>query len=140
VRRHLTIAAVLMLAAVAGTLASRPLAQEKAQEKRWAAIDPNSEASSPVAWGETEEQARQRAVEACKRASKTCANGPASTDNMNDVFAIMCCTQPKHGCAVGVEANRQKAPDAVKKTFGDAGYTNCALRHYMSAGTGQKQQ
>src|SRR5215831_10831098 len=48
-----------------------------AQQRRWAALDPNGEGSSPVAWGATEEEARQRALEACKKVSKTCANGPA---------------------------------------------------------------
>ena len=68
-------------------------------QQRWAAIDPNSEGSSPVVWGATEDEARQRAVEACKRLSKTCANGPASTNDMKEVFAVMCCTQPRPGCA-----------------------------------------
>ena len=46
--------------------------------------------------------ARQRAVEACKRVSKTCANGPASTHDMDEVFAVMCCTQPRLGlCRIG---------------------------------------
>ena len=46
-----------------------------AQEKRWAAIDPNNETTSPVAWSSTEAKARQEAVDACKRTSKSCANG-----------------------------------------------------------------
>ena len=45
-----------------------------------------------MVWGATEEEARQRAVEACKRLSKTCANGPASTNDMKEVFAVMCCS------------------------------------------------
>ena len=67
--------AVLLVLAAAMSAESRPAPAQQ----RWAAIDPNSESSSPVVWGPTEDEARQRAVEACKRLSKTCANGPAST-------------------------------------------------------------
>ena len=109
-----------------------------AQEKRWAAIDPNNETTSPVAWSSTEAKARQDAIEACKRTSKSCANGPASTNEMEDVFAIMCCTKPRRGCAVGVAGARQDALKSVQKTFADAGYSNCSLRHYLSAATGKK--
>ena len=109
-----------------------------AQEKRWAAIDPNNETTSPVAWSNTEAKARQDAIDACRRGSKSCANGPASTNEMEDVFAVMCCTRPRRGCAVGVAAARQDALKSVQKTFTDAGYFNCSLRHYLSAATGKK--
>jgi len=109
-----------------------------AQEKRWAAIDPNNETTSPVAWSSTEAKARQDAIEACKRTSKSCANGPASTNEMEDVFAVMCCTKPRRGCAVGVAGARQDALKSVQKTFAEAGYSNCSLRHYLSAATGKK--
>jgi hypothetical protein len=108
-------------------------------QKRWAAIDPNREGSSPVAWGPTEAEARKRAVEACKGVSKTCADGPASTDELEDVFAVMCCSRPGRGCAVAVAASRQEAMKAVQKTFSDAGFSNCSLRQYLSAATGRKQ-
>jgi hypothetical protein len=115
----------------------RPL-PGSAQERRWAAIDPNSDASSPVAWGSSEAQAQKRAIEACSQVSKTCASAPALTDQAKDIFAVMCCTQPRSGCAVGVAATRQDALKSVQKTFDDAGYSNCKLRHYISAGTGKK--
>ena len=108
-------------------------------QPRWAAIDPNGESSSPVVWGSSEGQARQRAVEACKRVSKTCANGPASTDDMKDVFAVMCCREPKLGCAVSAAASRPEASKAAQKTLAGAGFSNCSLRHYLSAATGRKQ-
>jgi hypothetical protein len=110
-----------------------------AQQQRWAAIDPNSEGSSPVVWGATEDEARQRAVEACKRLSKTCANGPASTSDLKEVFAIMCCTQPRPGCAVSAAASRRDALKNVQEMFADAGYKDCSARHYMSAATGKRQ-
>jgi hypothetical protein len=108
-------------------------------QQRWAALDPNSESSSPVVWGATEDEARQRAVETCKRVSKTCANGPASTQDLKEVFAIMCCKQPRVGCAVSAAANRREALKNVQEMFADAGYKDCSVQHYMSAGTGKRQ-
>jgi hypothetical protein len=126
-------AALLMLAAgmVAGPA--------PAQQQRWAAIDPNNESSAPVVWGASEEEARQRAVEACKRISKTCASGPASTQNLKEVFAVMCCTQPRVGCAASAASNRREAQKNVQEMFADAGYKDCSLQHYMSAATGKRQ-
>ena len=57
---------------------------------------------------------------------------------MEDVFAVMCCTKPRRGCAVGVAGARQDALKSVQKTFADAGYSNCSLRYYLSAATGKK--
>ena len=92
--------AVLLSLAVGASVVLRPAGAQ--QSKRWAAIDPNSEVSSPVVWGATENEARQRAIEACKRLSKTCANGPAVTDDLKEVFAIVCCEQPRTGlCGLG---------------------------------------
>ena len=114
-------------------------ARSQSSQQRWAAIDPNREGSSAVAWGPTEAEARQRAADACKRVSKTCAGAPASTDTLDDVFAVVCCTKPSQGCAVSVAANRQDALKGVQKTFSDAGFSNCSLRHYLSAANGRKQ-
>ncbi|MGE0850715.1 MAG: hypothetical protein AB7O44_13990 [Hyphomicrobiaceae bacterium] len=114
-------------------------AQPAPAQERWAAIDPNSETSSPVVWGATEEEARERAVEACKRVSKTCANGPASTRDMREVFAVMCCTQPQTGCAAAAAVSKRDALKNLREMFADAGYKDCAVRHYMSAASGKKQ-
>jgi hypothetical protein len=110
-----------------------------AQQQRWAAVDPNSETSSPVVWAATEDEARQRAVEACKKVSKTCASGPASTNDMRETFALMCCDKPRIGCAAAAGASRRDATKSVQQMFSDAGYSDCKVRHYMSAGTGKKQ-
>jgi len=110
-----------------------------AGQQRWAAVDPNGDGSSPVAWGATEAEARQRATEACRRLSATCANAPATTDEVRDVFAVVCCTSPRKGCAAAAAASRHAALRSVEKMFGEAGYSNCALRHYMSAASGRKQ-
>ena len=128
--------AVLVLLAVGGGAILPPAV---AQHKRWAAIDPNSETSSPVVWGTTEDEASQHAIDACKRVSKTCANGPAVTDDMREVFAVMCCAQPRAVCAASAAANRRDAANNAQQMFADAGYSNCAVRHYIQAGTGKKQ-
>ena len=111
----------------------------RAQQQRWAAIDPNREMSSVVAWGSTEAQAKERAVDACEKVSKTCANGPATTNDMDDVFAVMCCSRPKLGCAAAAADSREDASTSVRKNLTDAGFSSCTLRHYMSAGSGKKQ-
>lgn len=134
-RTTLLFAAALLLSA--GMAA--PPQPVSAQQKRWAAVDPNSETSSPVVWGATEDEARQRAIDACRRVSKTCANGPAVTDDMREVFAVMCCEQPRSGCAVSAGGNRRDAAKAVQQMFTDGGYSKCAVRHYISAGSGKKQ-
>jgi len=110
-----------------------------AAQERWAAVDPNADASSPVAWGASEEDARARARAACRRLSQTCANAPAVTGDMGDVFAVVCCASPRKGCAISAAATRRAALRSVEKMFEDAGYSNCALKHYLSAASGQKQ-
>ena len=126
---------VLLVLASALSAGSRPAPAQQ----RWAAVDPNSESSSPVVWGATEDEARQRAVEACKRLSKTCANGPASTHDLHEVFAVMCCKQPRVGCAASAASNRREALKNVQEMFADAGYKDCSVQHYMSAATGKRQ-
>lgn len=109
------------------------------QQQRWAAIDPNREVTSAVVWGSTEAQAKDRAVEACEKVSKTCANGPATTNEMDDVFAVMCCSRPRLGCAAAAAESRGDASASVRKNLTEAGFSSCTLRHYMSAGSGKKQ-
>ena len=133
--RILLTAALVAVAAAAVGLPGVVLAQQQ----RWAAVDANREVSSPVVWGTTEAQAKERAVEACEKVSKTCANGPAATNDMDDVFAVMCCSRPKLGCAIAAADSREDAVASVRKTLVDGGYSNCALRHHMSAGSGKKQ-
>ena len=133
-RSRLRFTLLCVLAAGTSTLSGSLHAQQ-----RWAALDPNHESSSPVVWGATEDEARQRAVEACKRVSKTCASGHASTQDLKEVFAIMCCKQPRLGCAASAAANRREALKNVQEMFADAGYKDCSVQHYMSAATGRRQ-
>ena len=123
------IAALLAFFFVAG--------QANAQD-RWAAIAPNLENSSSVVWATSKDQAKKLAVLACKQVSSTCADTPASTNGMDHVFAVMCCTEPKTGCAASVGATREVALKEVKKLFSDGGYSQCSLKSYFKAGTGEK--
>jgi hypothetical protein len=107
-------------------------------QDRWAAIAPNEENSSTVVWATTKDQARKLAILACKQVSSTCVESPASTNGMDHVFAVMCCSDPKQGCAAAVGANRESALREVKKLFSDGGYSSCSLKNYFNAGTGEK--
>jgi hypothetical protein len=131
---------IVLLLALAPLLAALPASGGSAgAQSRWAAVDLNSDANSPVAWGASQDEARRRASEACKRVSTTCANGPAATDAMGDVFAVVCCRLPQVGCAVAAAANKREALRAVERMFDRAGYSHCALRHYMSAASGEQR-
>jgi len=107
-------------------------------QERWAAIAPNLENSSTVVWATTKDQAKKLAVLACKQVSSTCAEQPASTNGMDHVFAVMCCTEPKSGCAAAVGSSRQQALKDVKRLFSEGGYSQCSLKSYFNAGTGEK--
>lgn len=107
-------------------------------QERWAAIAPNLENSATVVWATTKDQAKKLAVLACKQVSQTCVEQPASTNGMDHVFAVMCCTEPKNGCAAAVGASRQSALKEVKRLFTDGGYSQCSLKSYYDAGTGEK--
>jgi hypothetical protein len=123
-----------ILTALALSLFSAPAS---AQE-RWAAIAANHEDTATVVWATTKDQAKKLAVLACKQASSTCTQTPASTNGMDNVFAIMCCTEPKMGCAAAVGANRPAALKEVKELFSDEGYSKCTLKSYFKAGNGEK--
>jgi hypothetical protein len=133
-RGPLAAASIALLASAVGGMA---FAQ---QQKRWAAIDPNTEATSPVAWGESVEEARQRAMDACSKVSKSCAGQPATTMHATDVFALMCCNKPQLGCAAAAAPTREEALRSVEEIFAAGGYSNCSLRHYIAAKTGERER
>lgn len=114
------------------------LSVSAAAQERWAAIAPNIENSSTVVWATTKDQAKKLAVLACKQVSSTCAEQPASTNGMDHVFAVMCCTDPKTGCAAAVGATKEVALKEVKRLFSEGGYSQCTLKSYFKAGTGEK--
>ncbi len=114
------------------------LPNEVLAQDRWAAIAPNLENSSSVVWATSKDQAKKLAVLACKQVSQTCADTPASTNGMDHVFAVMCCNDPKSGCAAAVGGSREVALREVKRLFSDGGYSQCSLKSYFKAGTGEK--
>jgi hypothetical protein len=121
------------------TLLLLPLMSAAANaQDRWAAIAPNLENSSSVVWATSKEQAKKLAVLACKQVSSTCADTPASTNGMDHIFAVMCCSDPKTGCAAAVGGSREVALKEVKRLFSDGGYSQCSLKSYFKAGTGEK--
>jgi hypothetical protein len=121
------------------TLLMLPLMSAAASaQDRWAAIAPNLENSSSVVWATSKEQAKKLAVLACKQVSSTCADTPASTNGMDHIFAVMCCSDPKTGCAAAVGGSREVALKEVKRLFSDGGYSQCSLKSYFKAGTGEK--
>lgn len=114
------------------------LPNEVLAQDRWAAIAPNLENSASVVWATSKDQAKKLALLACKEVSQTCADTPASTNGMDHVFAVMCCTDPKSGCAAAVGASREVALREVKRLFSEGGFSQCSLKSYYKAGTGEK--
>ena len=114
------------------------LPNEVLAQDRWAAISPNLENSATVVWATSKDQAKKLAVLACKQVSQTCADTPASTNGMDHIFAVMCCSDPKSGCAAAVGASREVALREVKRLFSEGGYSQCSLKSYFKAGTGEK--
>jgi hypothetical protein len=124
--------AAILVGAVCG-VANHALAQE-----RYAAVTPDGNGRVYFGWGSTREKANVAALRVCRRISKSCASTPGSTDDMNDVFALMCCTNPRFACAVFPANTRQKAHELVTGTFVKAHYSNCAVKGYYSARTGKR--
>ena len=114
------------------------LPNEVLAQDRWAAIAPNLENSASVVWATSKDQAKKLALLACKEVSQTCADTPASTNGMDHIFAVMCCSDPKSGCAAAVGASREVALREVKRLFSEGGYSQCSLKSYYKAGTGEK--
>ena len=126
-----------LVAMYVATLCLLTASAEAQAPGRWAAFDPNSEASAQMAWGDSEEEARKKAIAGCKRSSKTCAGSPATTADLMDVMAHMCCDKPRRGCAASFRSSRLKAREGVQKVFDDAGFSSCQVRAYLSARTGK---
>ena len=126
--------AVVAAALIAGSF----LFGTVAAQDRWAAIAPNQENTANVVWATSKDEAKKLAVLACKQASSTCAETPASTNAMDNMFAVMCCDDPRSACAAGVGSDRASALKAVKTIFSDGNFSKCTLKNYFKAGTGEK--
>jgi hypothetical protein len=114
------------------------LAIPAAEAEDWyAALSPNNELSAPVAWGKTQQEAMDGALDACRKVSSTCSSRPAWTDKRNEIFALMCCNKPRLGCAVGVGVVEEAAKQSVQSVFNEAGFSSCRIGRYISAKTGE---
>lgn len=108
-------------------------------ERVFAAYTPTDDHTSKVVWGPTLETARARSLEQCRAVSDKCGKKPAATDNLDDVFAVMCCSKPRNGCAASGAGSSKEATASVQQLFSDAGFSECRLISTFSARTGEKQ-
>jgi len=125
--------AVVFVAGLAGLVG-----RASAQEPRYAAVDANNEGSLQVVWDASKDGASEKAVSACNRVSKSCSGTASYTNEPKDVFAYMCCTRPQLGCSIGVGEDRTAALAMVRKTFSDAGFSQCTVKQYLSAESGKR--
>ena len=129
-------AALMVAAILAGAMGG--VADQASAQQRYAAVTPDSNGRAYFGWSSTRKKANAASLRACRRVSKSCASSPGSTDDMKDIFALMCCTNPRLGCAVYPATTREKAREKVTGTFINAHFSNCAVKGYYSARTGKR--
>jgi WD40 repeat protein len=103
--------------------------------EKWAAIAPYNDGTAPVAWGDSEAEAKAKATAACRQLSTTCASSPAATSNLDATFVYMCCTKPKVGCAVASGLGATPVL-SVKTILAQHNYSECEVRGTFSARDG----
>ena len=103
----------------------------------YAAASVNEEGGIFFAWANTEAGAQEQAVSAYQRVSKTCNRDPGVTNELNDVFAYMCCRSPNYSCAASPHETKSKAEEVVRSVLSD--FTRCSIVGYYSARTGRKE-
>jgi len=124
-----------MIAALVVAFAISASAQE---DMKFAAVAANNEGNLLVRWGKTEAEAIERASRACANSSNSCAKEPATTPELDDVFAYYCCTSPKLSCMVPSHETREKAVEVAQRLMKEKGYSSCRARAYYSARTGKR--
>jgi hypothetical protein len=122
---------------VAGLIALACVGPASSQDgKIYAALNANYEGNLQVRWGATAIEAKQRATDACKQVSQTCASDPAFTNVLDDVFIYYCCTAPGLSCAAPPHESRERALEEAQSMMAARGYSACAPRAFYSARTG----
>ena len=106
--------------------------------KRWAALDPDSEVTAPVVWADSNAEVVKKAVDACKKISKTCGTRPAVTQDMDATFVYMCCRQPRRACAV-YAGSGDTALLSAKRILYQAGFSSCAVESTLAARDGSRE-
>ena len=124
-----------MIVALAVTVAVSASAQE---DMKFAAVAANNEGNLLVRWGKTEAEAIERASRACANSSNTCAKQPATTPELDDVFAYYCCTSPNLSCMAPSHETREKAVEVAERIMKQKGFSGCRTRAYYSARTGKR--
>ena len=104
----------------------------------FAAHAPATDKQVPVVWAATSEEAERKAIQACKRVSRLCADSAASTDNLDEIFVTMCCTRPRRGCQTHLGNTIEEGKAGSLEVFRKAGYSNCTMRSAVSARTGKQ--
>jgi hypothetical protein len=112
---------------------SPPLA---AQE--WAGLAPNGEGTAPVVRAPNRDQARDRAVAACRRVSQTCTDQPALTQDLSDIFALVCCNRPRWACVAAPRRQRDAAVAEAQRVLDQHGFSQCKTQAFLSARTGDR--
>jgi hypothetical protein len=107
------------------------------EQQRYVAADIHNDGVGPFVWGTSKDDTRARAVESCKRVSKTCSGTAAYTNTMTDVFVYACCTAPSLRCTATFDVTAKDAELVVLKILSDAGLSRCAVRRTLSAATGK---
>lgn len=125
--------AVVFVAALLGLSAG-------ASAQQFAAVDTHATGTGPVVWGSELGETIARAVAACRRVSKTCSGNATWTNSIQvmEVFAYLCCTQPRLACTIGSASTKQSAANRALGGLSPQGYTACTVRHYLSAKTGKR--
>ena len=124
---------------IAGLMALACVGPAASQDaKIYAALNANYEGNLQVRWGATAAEAKQRATEACRQVSQTCASDPAFTNMLDDVFIHYCCTAPGFSCASPAHELRERALEEAQSMMAARGYFACTPRGYYSARTGGK--
>lgn len=125
---------ILRCLAVAAMTGAATLA---AQAQGWSGLAPNGENTAPVVRGDTREIARDRAVAACRRVSNSCTDQPALTQNLEDIFALVCCDKPRRGCVAAPRQNRADGVREALRVLENANFSSCQTVAFYSARTGE---
>jgi hypothetical protein len=114
------------------------LAATPAAAQEWAGLAPNGEGTAPVVRAPNRDLARDRALAACRRVSKTCTDQPALTQDLDDTFALVCCNRPRWACVAAPRRQREAAVAEAQRVLDQHGFSQCKTQAFLSARTGDR--
>lgn len=109
-----------------------------AAAQEWAGLAPNGEGTAPVVRAPNRDQARDRALAACRRVSKTCTDQPALTQDLSDTFALVCCSRPRWACVAAPRRQRDAAVAEAQRVLDQHGFSQCKTQAFLSARNGDR--